>query len=265
MKLDIEMIKTNIQVQLEEYSAIASLSGFEQNMMSHVQEYFPPVYPSYDFYTMSRNEEPYCAFLTSQDHPSKYVLVVHLDRVPDMLGNPYKTLPVEYDDYVQGQLDDIVGIAIAHYLYCYSGKPLSVLFTTREEETQSWRQIKLFVKAFSSRQRSIIPVGIDIDIFDKLPLQKGLISLRHEDRAGKMNLQEVLAFRKKADALSIPWTATEGHSITEIGYLSSHTRCALQGVHVGLPLTNYHTDTECIQWEAIVNVIQLLKSIITSS
>ena len=265
MKPEINKIKSHILPLLKEFATIPSLTGHEECMVAKVEEYFLPIYPHYDFYYLTRKDKPYCAFLASAIAPSKYVLVVHLDRVPNRDGEPYHTIPVDHGEYVQGQLDDIIGIAIAHYLMRYSGKSISVLFTTSEEIGQSWYQIKDFVKMFSSSDQTIIPVGIDIDIFDTLPEPKGLISLRNVDDAGRMHLTEACKFRDVATRLSIPWTATEGYSITEIGYVSSHTRETIQGVHVGLPLTSYHTDKECISWEAIVSVIRLLTSIIKTS
>lgn len=258
-------IKHVILPLLKEFASIPSLTGHEEGMMSKVGEYFLPIYPFYDFYFLTRKNKPYCAYLASSTSPSKYVLVVHLDRVPNRDGEPYHTIPVDHGEYVQGQLDDSIGIAIAYYLMRYSGKPISVLFTTLEEIGESWYQIKDFVKLFSSSEQPVIPVGIDIDIFDTLPEQEGLISLRNEDQAGKMYLPEVNKFRTRAEDLSLPWTATVGYSITEIGFVSSHTNEVIQGVHVGLPLTHYHTNKECIQWGAIVNVIQLLTSIIKTS
>jgi hypothetical protein len=265
MKSDIHKIKSHILPLLKVFASVPSLTGHEEGMISKVGEYFLPIYPHYDFYVLTRKNKPYCAFLASDITPSKYVLVVHLDRVPNGDREPYHTLPVDHGEYIQGQLDDTIGIAIAHYLMRHSEKSISVLFTTSEEIGQSWYQIKTYTKLFSSPEQIVIPVGIDIDIFDTLPEQNGLISLRAEDQAGKMNLPEVNKFRTRASELSLPWTATEGYSITEIGFVSSHTREAIQGVHVGLPLTSYHTDKECIQWKAIENVIRLLTHIIKTS
>ena len=265
MKSYINKIKRHILPLLKEFASVPSLTGHEEGMVSKVGEYFLPIHPFYDFFALTRKNKPYCAYLASYTSPSKYVLVAHLDRVPNGDREPYHTLPVDHGDYVQGQLDDIIGIAIAHYLMRHSEKSISVLFTTSEEIGQSWYQIRDFVKLFSSQDQVIIPVGIDIDIFGTLPEQEGLISLRGGDQAGKMYLPEVNKFRTRASELSLPWTATEGYSITEIGFVSSHTDEVIQGVHVGLPLTSYHTDKECIQWEAIVNVIRLLTTIIQTS
>jgi putative aminopeptidase FrvX len=267
MNIDFNRVKTIIMDQLQEYSSISSLTGHEEQMVHKVSKTFLPVHPLHEFYSVTKKGKPYCAYITSSITPPKYVLVTHLDRVCSPSGKPYNTLPKDYNSFVTGQLDDIIGIAIAYYVYMFSKQPVSVLFTTREEVKHSWHQIKMFLKAYSSAHHQIVPIGIDIDIFKAFPVMTGTISLRRRDEDGDMCAKQVSLFQKQADHLSIPWTATEGMAITEIGALARYTKNKLQGIHIGLPLRNYHTDDEEVQWAAVFNVIKLIISVlsITSS
>ncbi|MFA5396488.1 MAG: hypothetical protein WC346_10820 [Methanogenium sp.] len=256
-------IKNTIMSLLIDFASVPSLTGQEGKMIEKISKYFLPAYPFHDFYSIYKKNEPFCAFITSFISPPTYVLVVHLDRVPDSSGLPYCTVPEDKGDFIKGQLDDTIGIAIAYYIYFFSKKPVSVLFTTKEEITSSWPQIMMFLKTFSPHNRCIVPIGIDIDIFNRFPVKQGVISLRQCDDAGNMDLRYVSLFREQADYLSIPWVFEEGRSITEIGALSNHTKGELQGVHIGLPLLNYHTDKEKVQWEAVFNAIKLITSVLS--
>jgi putative aminopeptidase FrvX len=242
---------------LHQLSAIPSLTGKEETLALQLPHIFRPHNQDVIYHYNKQNQMQSVLYLNKNYAAGDVLYVAHLDRVPSRMGRayvdtikPYVWKKGAFASCVQGQLDDIIGMSILHVIH--EARSVNILFTTREEVGESWPQIEQVVSRYHFR-----PVGVDIDIFNELPAS-GLITLRDHDGAGSMHNDAVLSHRQQADALSIPWTGTEGRSITEIGYVQTQTKGRVSGVHVGLPLIHYHTNKEIMRWDTILNATRLL-------
>lgn len=234
--------------KLKQYSSIASSPRNEEHFANFIQEDFstntqeqPEV--SRKVY---RNGKLYYYFL-AKDLTQPYFFTVHLDRVWD-----YVNTIQDDGDFLVGQLDDIIGIAILRYLY-EQKIPLNILFTTVEEYADSWHQLEEIIKLYPKLR----PISIDIDVFHGLDELVGdFISLRDFDRIGKFDLPLVNELRNIAQEEKIPFcTNYNGWAFVETACLEHHT--GLKGAHIGIPIINYHSDKETARWGTIFNCIKL--------
>ena len=261
-----ESAKEFILEKLVKYSSVASLSGKEDHFLDMLEEDFHREGDFNNWRKVFMENDPYYYYRSggSGDVSSlPFFLVTHTDRVPNYntKGTPaYINTITSTGEYLTGQLDNIIGIAIARYLV-EIGVPIDILFTTKEEVVKStlqlWEMCKLNKK---------IPITIDIDIFNAIKeFDNGLITLRFKDRNGKMLTSVVKKLHKVAEAKSIPYTFLDGEAIVETGFLSQLEDGKYKGAHVGIPLINYHSDMETTNWECIHNVVTVLHNFFNQS
>lgn len=266
---DNNTLKEFILKKLQKYAAIPSLSGQEAAFLSVLQQDFDEEFKG-NWRKVFLDEKPHYYFRESaigsqfagkapiRDH----FLITHVDRVSNYksMRQPYLTDISSNDIHLEGQLDNIIGIAVARTLV-HIGLPVKILFTTKEELVQSTPQV-LEVCKLSEK----IPITVDIDVFDYLEqFQHGVVTLRKSDNAGNMLIPLVEELQKWAKHLTIPVTQTEGYAIVETGFLSRATDDKYQGAHVGIPLINYHSDEETTSWEVVYNTIKILHAFFTSN
>lgn len=256
MKMTDDKIRAYILQALKDYSSIPSLSGKEHRMMAKVQEDFPLSFG--DTYLVYKNDFPYYfARIPSNISSGSLIACVHLDRVPGPRYNAYIDTIVDKRDYVVGQLDDIIGIAILKYLVQVEQKSIPIVFTTQEERGNSYPQVIDVCTLHKLR-----PLSIDIDIFDDVE-EKFLdtITLRYEDELAVFDETLVSSLHKTANKIDIPFSVSEGSAIVEPGFVARHTRGKIKGAHIGLPLLNYHTNMEEIRWKPILDAVKLVHSL----
>jgi putative aminopeptidase FrvX len=138
---------------------------------------------------------------------------------------------------------------------------MNILFTTREERCESWKQLHQTILAFStSLVSSMKPISIDIDIFPSLSSFKdGQVTLRSFDNCGPMDPLLVSLLRHCAGNAMVPYFKdTIGTAIVEPGFLAQHTGGVFRGAHIGIPLINYHTDKEQTYWSSVYNIVKLV-------
>ena len=254
-----------IRHTLQECSAISSLSGQEINMLYQVRDaYFLPKVGQ-SFIEVYRDGRLYYGLLLDRRNRCPYMFCVHLDRVPNFWTQKAYVTPISENSpgTLTGQLDDIAGIAVLRYLHMRY--PLNILFTTNEEFCESWGELEEAIRAYRTTECPLIPVSVDIDVFKSLEefSQDNPVTIRTKDRAGKMNLKLVQRFRGLAQRFGIPYSEDDrGYTLVETGMLSQQTTGQMTGAHIGIPLTNYHTDRETTTWAVIWNTIKLLTAII---
>jgi len=242
--------------KLKQYSSIVSQSSKEENFVTFIEEDFTrdDVGGCHDTSRkVYRNGKLYYYFLAT-DLKIPYFFTVHLDRVRNYINTIQ-----DQGDFLVGQLDDIIGIAVLSYLYKQK-IPLNILFTTEEEWGNSWHQLEEIIKLHPKLK----PISIDIDVFSKLEdLEGDFISLREKDNTGKFDLHLVNNLRDVAKEGGIPFcTNDKGWSSVETAFLEKHT--GLRGAHIGIPLINYHSDKETTRWDTLFNCIKFTKLFIYS-
>jgi len=256
---DDSVLKEFILGKLQKYTSIQSLSGQEANFLKVVQEDFDEEYKG-NWRKVFLDNNPYYYFREStigghfkKDAPIRnHFLITHTDRVPIWRNKNVTTITSE-DQQLQGQLDNIIGIAVARTLI-HIGLPVKILFTTDEERVKSVSQV-LEVCSLSK----YIPITVDIDVFNDLSeFENGLITLRCKDESGLMLLPLVDKLQSLAVSLDIPFTEDKGYAIVETGFLARATNNKYLGAHVGIPLINYHSDEEITTWKVVYNTIKVL-------
>jgi len=251
--------KNYILSKLKKYSSIASLSGNESEFLDLlINDFYKEGDPN-KWRKVFMEEDPYYYYRsggTDNTSSLSYFLVTHADRVPNYNAGGYPAFIntiSSTNEFLTGQLDNIIGIAIARYLV-ELGVPIDILFTTREEVVKStlqlWEMCKLSKK---------VPITIDIDIFNDIEeFRDGKITLRFQDRNGQMLDALVKKLQNTANVNNIPFSFLDGEAIVETGFLSKLEDGKYKGAHVGIPLINYHSDMETTVWECVYNTVFVL-------
>jgi len=257
-KLNIDA-KQFILEKITKYSSVESLSGQEDHFLQMIEEDFHVEGDYNDWRKVYMKDDPYYYYRTGGSKTQSslpYFLVVHADRVPNYntAGNPaYVNTISSTGEFLTGQLDNIIGIAIARYLVEIR-TPIDILFTTKEEVVKStlqlWEMCKLSKK---------VPITIDIDIFNDVEdFKSGAVTLRFKDRNGQMLTALVKKLQKAASDNDIPFSFLDGEAIVETGFLSKLEDGKFKGAHVGIPLINYHSDLETTNWNCVINAVKVL-------
>lgn len=248
--------------RLKAYSSIPSLSGKEKNFLKFLVTDFYRDQDSNIWRKVHMGDSPYYYYRLGGKKgvtPLPYFLVVHVDRIPNYnakSGTPYLntiTTSNVADEFLTGQLDNIIGIVVARYLIELN-IPIDILFTTKEEVVEStvqlWEMCKLSKK---------VPITIDIDVFNAVgEFEDGHTTLRFEDRNGKMLKSLVKMLQVIANTNNIPFSFNKGEAIVETGFLSKLEDGKYKGAHVGIPLINYHSDMETTKWECVHSAVSVL-------
>jgi hypothetical protein len=248
-------VESFIYEELKLYSQFRSTPGGEGFFLGLLKDRFSEYG---DYYTIDKNGLIECALLHDKRVVNPYLFCVHTDRVEFCGKSAINTIWTD-DEFVHGQLDNILGIAIVKYLLVM-GYPISVLFTTKEEITQSTEQIISMLGFLKYSSRSLQVISIDVDEFrDEREFGLGEVTLRDTDGVGFMDLDLVYYLRDKAIENKIPFTKNEvGRTISEAGLVNNLTNGRISGAHVGIPITNYHSLEERARWSSIKFAAELL-------
>ncbi|NLT50272.1 MAG: hypothetical protein GXX85_05070 [Ignavibacteria bacterium] len=250
-------MKKYIFNKLKEYSAISSCSGDEKLFGEFLEKDFlgenGELLTNEKIKTRTVLENGNLHYFFLEANPSaKFFFTVHIDRVKNYLN----TIKDFNEDILTGQLDNMISIGILRYLFS-KGLRFNILFTTKEEVFISWEQIKeiMFLNP------KLIPVSLDIDIIKEIYLKDGKFSLRSKDVIGFYKTSLVAKLRKLASANNIEFIDERiGWTAVESGYL--HRNTGLRGAHIGLPITEYHTDSEKCNWKTIENAARFIELLI---
>lgn len=252
--LDKKELKEFVLTKLNQYSAIPSLSEKELEFLNFLEKDFSKDLPR-PMRKVFIGKNPLYYYYAG-DPWSNFFITVHTDRVRSFSGKVYTTPVITFNnekEYIQGQLDNIIGIVAARFLL-HMKVPVNILLTTREEQVASVPQVEEVCKLTNK-----IPISVDIDVFSDLTdFDNGLITLRDRDSAGKMLPALASYLRELAASLNIPFTVNDGWAAVETGFLARATEDKYQGAHIGIPLVNYHSDQEITSWDVVYNTITLL-------
>jgi hypothetical protein len=210
-----------------------------------------------DWYSVSKNGVTEYAVLVDKGFTNPYLFCVHTDRVL-IKGQSVTNTIWRDEEFVCGQLDNILGIAIVRCLV-YLGCPISIIFTTKEEESRSAEQILQALKLLETDVVKLKLISIDLDVFRTVEeFSKGELTIRDADGVGFMDLDLVSKLRNTAHMNGIKYIGNEkGRTISEAGLVYSYSDGKVSGAHVGIPITNYHSLEERARWTSINNVVSL--------
>lgn len=253
-------VKEFIFKTLQHLAAIPSLSGQEDKLHAALREYFCT--EDYVVSTVERSMQVDYTLVVPTVMSSKYLFCIHTDRVPDFrTRKAYETSIVFEEDVFTGQLDNVISIALVLY-FATVVQPINILFTTREETLESWSQIRDVVMLYRGYGVELRPISIDVDVFQQFS-SGGDITLRTEDVFGQFNMLTGALLRSTAQSLGLSWLGnSEGRAACEVGALCGNTKGILNGMHVGLPMLNHHTDREQVRWMSVYNTLQLLRQLL---
>lgn len=252
-------VKNYIVSKLKEYSKIPSVTGNETEFLEYLEKDFNGN-KSQSWRSVKLDFQFSYKLLYNKESRSPYVFTVHTDRVCDYRENkPFESeIRSIGNKIVKGQLDNIISIAILRYLHSL-GYSMNVLFTTREEICRSYEQIQEVMILYG-----FIPVSLDIDpVKDELFQGSDHITIREESFSFSYDPDTVALFQKIAIENNIPFSNKDGFSHDEIYHLMRATQSVYKGAHLGLPLKNYHTNDEEVNWSSIFYMIEFLKALLT--
>jgi hypothetical protein len=262
--------KPFIEQKLHQYGSIPSTPGRERILLEHLHQDFIQYGPSRaeQWWYMEKCSQPYFSLLLNAPQPVNYLFTVHTDRVPDWITNkPYSFVDhptVSTDELVTGQLDNTLSLAILRYLYELFPTKIHILFTTREEVRESWEQLKFVMDAYP--EYHFLPVSVDIDICEKLEDFNSITLRTRDNYAGFDKVLVEQHLRQSALKHNIPFSVDEvGNTAVETGFLNLYTDGKYKGAHIGVPLTNFHTNEEVTKWPVILDAVRLLQALITDS
>ena len=241
--------------KLKEYAEIPSVTGDETVFLERLDREFI-THEGMSRRTVMNDGKVYYSLLKCGNGPD-LVLCVHTDRVPDPKTNePYKNKIKQNGEFITGQLDNIISIAVMSYLNSI-GLKFNILFTTSEEICFSYPQIDEVMQLYG-----MVPVSVDIDVYSQeTDISSGYITIRNKSFSREYDQGTVRLLRKAAEENDIPVNNDSGLSHDEVFHLMRAVP-GRNGAHLGLPIYNYHSNREAVSVKAVLNMISLLKAVI---
>jgi putative aminopeptidase FrvX len=181
------------------------------------------------------------------------------------------------DEYLSGQLDNVVTNAMVIYLY-QLGYQGTAFFTAEEEAGKSWRYLLEWFQRFDINTQELLIVDTspyselemldtrdvvfrkrDIHAVFKSPLLKKMtnickkhkISYEYKDAYLKERNQEAIKEGLPKNSLGS----------TELGRIIFATKGAIQGTTLQIPTINYHTTNETARAKSITQAIKILRNL----
>lgn len=249
------MDKEFFLAKIKQFTETPSYSREEGNFISLLNDEFHNILSEKTKYREVKEDgKIQYAFYYHDESPS-IVFIVHVDRV--RVG---KVEIVELTDrQLQGQFDNLVSVVTLLELVDRTHLPINILFTTKEEIIQSSSQVVEIATLFPHLKL----VSVDIDVCKAHePIDR--ITLRSFDRAGLYNMYVVDTLRDRALECQISFTENEvGWGMSDTGFVCDYTDGKVKGAGIGIPLYNYHSNKEIVDWKAIEAASLLIEKLIT--
>lgn len=188
-------------------------------------------------------------------------------ELPSVVPLAYKGGITRTGDFVEGQLDNVLSLAVACQVL-RDGLGFCVLFTREEEIGESWR----YVAEFLNDAAGHVPVTLDTTSVE------GLCLLDEIDVVFRVS-DDIARFRKDLIDVFLEVARREGvrtylkkrsrqvskvKTITEIGRLTKETKRRHTGATIQFPTTGYHTNREKASVTAASRVLGLLRALDSS-
>lgn len=190
-----------------------------------------------------------------------------MDEIPEGIPVSYAHDSVEKDDYIAGQLDNALSVALIYGLF-EAGFQGTAVFTAEEEIGKSWKHLANFMNAREIETDRLIVLDTS-PYSDSSHADEGIIVLRNRDSFGAFNIDMVTALKATCDRLNLAYDLKDKTLMaqgktetqlgrTELGRLIDETKRRWDGATVQIPTFNYHTNRESTTKSAISNALTLL-------
>lgn len=190
-----------------------------------------------------------------------------MDDMPEGIPVAYAHDCVEKGDYIAGQLDNALSVAVISGLF-EAGFQGTAIFTAEEEIGKSWKHLAGFMQSHDIETDRLIV--LDTSPYDTSDYaDAGKIVLRNRDSLGVFNASMVNGLKKTCEALNLAFDVKDETLTalgkkenqlgrTELGRLIHEHKNRWSGATVQIPTFNYHTNNESTTRLAICNVMGLL-------
>ncbi|MFW6285537.1 MAG: hypothetical protein ACOC16_00025 [Nanoarchaeota archaeon] len=162
-------------------------------------------------------------------------------------------------DYFFGQIDNVISVAVIFYLLETTNFQDEIIFTTKEEISQSYKCVLDYCKNSTNKKLIIL----DTSPFEKLEeYPKGFLVLRKGDEMGRFDIKltnEILNYFIKNNIPYIFKPSNIGK--TELGKIIYKTQGKINGTTIQIPTKNYHTTYETSFIENLQNYIKIIKKV----
>lgn len=173
------------------------------------------------------------------------------------------------NNYLKGQIDNVVSLATVFCLFKYGFQGTAIL-ATEEEIGKSWLHISDYLSAYQIETQNLITIDTS-PYTDQSVIENGVIILRKQDMSGQFNTKLVNALISRATELGLPFEIkdeamlTEGKTVdqlgsTELGRLVEKTQGRWNGATIQIPTSMYHTSNETTTTKAIANYYSFLRN-----
>ncbi len=233
--------------KIKEYSKIPSLTYKEDKFLTYLSKDIP-----LKKYTLYNQYPNYLLYRYNGD--TRWLVLAHTDRI--------KVHPFDFrmkDNYLHGQLDNVISVAICRYLMKL-GMPMDFMFTTMEETCQSHAQI---LEVWFDKQDYKI-LDMDIDVLygeDAWEANNGMISLRDRDNLALYDKEFVAEIRGIAEKNNIEYVKKDGHWLVAQPGTVLERDNRVKIMYVGIVIANYHSNKEYVNLKAVEKVIKLFEGI----
>ncbi len=183
--------------------------------------------------------------------------------IPVGFDNPYEL----NSNYVTGQLDNVISVALGYYLFA-NGFKGTMLLTCEEEIGQSWRYIADYLQKEATDSKLLV---LDTSPFDEdANFDDTSIVLRTRDQNSEFDINTVNWLSNIANGLNLPiifkdtWLLNGGSQdlgSTELGRLLSETDVQQSATTLQIPSRGYHTNREKISQAAMANFLKIFAAI----
>ena len=231
--------------KVQEYSAIPSVTYKEKQFLEYLETEIPTKH-----YTMENHIPKYLFY--KYNGKTKWLVLAHVDRITV----PSFKFQIQNSRLV-GQLDNVISVAICRHLM-EQHMPFDFMFTTQEENCNSADQI---IEVWD-RNSDYYVLDLDIDVaVQESEIDRGVISLRSRDNNAPYNHELVGLLRKNAEQHKVPYIKkNRDWLVCQIG-MALEKKPGMKGCYFGLPIWNYHSNSEIINLECVKNAVKLFNVI----
>lgn len=167
------------------------------------------------------------------------------------------------ENLFSGQIDNTISTAILLYLLKTTNFKQEIIFTTKEEIGESYKQPLHYLQKIKKTKNFQNIITIDTSPYENLKFkEKGFLTLRKGDEYSNYNKEISKKIKQNLKNKKIYChikPSTNGR--TELGKISKESKNKYNGTVIQLPTTNYHTTYETSTIESLENYIQIIKEI----
>lgn len=194
-------------------------------------------------------------------------------RIPEMEEMPFGT-PIAYkhdnvieDDYISGQIDNTLCVALIYGLF-KNGFEGTCFFTAEEEIGKSWKHFIRHIYAHDIKIENF--VVLDSSPYPELAKDANYVTLRNRDQTGAFDPDQTEELRLICKDLAIPYDfkdktlEAQGATYvgqTELGHILRENNGFFSGTTLQVPTHNYHTNKEATTHQCLHNVFRVIMAL----